>query len=193
MVIVLDGLLKTATILQFNGSTWDELSTQYYRYYTTGIASEDGKMRFALSPEAFQKLSDDPSVSDPFTAPDSTVAQYADFKFEYDDHGRVDREWVRAGSMEFTYAYSTSTNDIAPNSWTNKTVMTKPDGSTETLYMNYAGSTILRVLADGADEWCHFQHYDTDNKVILEADAAAISGYSESLPDLLGYDETTGT
>lgn len=187
------GMLKTVTRSQRGGVTWDVLGTQYYRYYTNGVVGSDGNMQFALSPEAFQKLTDDPSVSDPFTAPEATVSLYADFKFEYDNLGRVDREWVRAGSMEFTYAYSNSTNEIGSNSWSIKTEMTKPDGSTETVFMNYSGSTMLRVLKDGSDEWCHFQRYDTDGKVILEADAAAISGYDESLEDLLGYNESSGS
>tara|TARA_R110002072_G_C7976780_1_gene535574 strand:+ start:9789 stop:15815 length:6027 start_codon:yes stop_codon:yes gene_type:complete len=186
-----DGHLKTAILHQYNGSSWDELSTQYYRYYKEGAAlGSEGRMQFALSPEAFQKLS---ATTDPFAAAPGVVAQFADFKFEYDDRGRVNKEWTRAGSMEFTYAYTLSTNEIGPNSWTYKTVMGRPDGATETVYANYAGSTMLNVLKDGGDEWCSFQSFDFENRVILQADAAAIKGYSESSPSLLGYNESDGS
>lgn len=185
-----DNELKTAVVSQFNGTSWDELSTRYYRYYTSGQGSE-GRLQYVLSPEAFQKLDD--AVADPFAASNATVAQYADFYYEYDEHGRVSLEQIKAGSEEYTFAYTDSSNEYGPNSWDTKTVVTNPDNSQDIVFTNYAGSTMLRVLKDGGDEWCWYTAYDFDNRAVLQAEPSAISGYSEGDASLLGYDESTGT
>ena len=54
------------------------------------------------------RLAADPNVSDPLTASDFFVAQYADFYYEYDESRRVTREAIQGGTRTFSFSYSTS-------------------------------------------------------------------------------------
>ena len=48
-----------------------------------------------MNPAAYDLLAADPGVSDPLTASDAQVAQYADHYYEYDGNARVTKETVR--------------------------------------------------------------------------------------------------
>ncbi|MEQ9410365.1 MAG: RHS repeat-associated core domain-containing protein [Fuerstiella sp.] len=197
----------------WNGTTWVSGGTTYYRYYKelpNGSGSGGGSsssssgssnpppepeavhlLKYVVNPESFKRLSDDPSVSDPFEASDAIVAQYADYYFEYDEQLRVTTEAIEGGSRSYTSDYAESEFSDGPNSWKWKTVETLPDNSQNIVYTNCAGRTMLRVHKSGTDEWCYFREYDDNYQTILIASPAAISGYDESKADLL--DKTGGS
>jgi len=66
---------------------WKAAGTTYYRYYTD--AHRLHRMKYMLAPEDYERLSNDPQVSDPLTASDEKVAEYATRYFEYDDDGQA--------------------------------------------------------------------------------------------------------
>lgn len=134
---------------------------------------------------------------DPFTASNTTIAQYADNYYEYDNSLKVILERNKGGALTFTFNYSenpattSSTSGgfttFNPNAWVYKTVQTLPDSSQNILYCNGVGQTMLQVKKSGDDEWCLFKKYDGDGRVLLEAEPSAISGYGEQYLDLLNY------
>lgn len=195
----LDGDLKAVTTQEWNNSAWSDTGTTYYRYETPlfieGTATVNPKahlLRYILLPATFERFQNDPNVSDPFTASDSLVAQYADYYYEYDDDRRCTKEIVQGGSMTFTYSYTDSTNVDGPNSWKHKTVETRPDGTVNTVFTNTAGLSMLTDLEEGSSNWISFFKYDSENRPIMQANPSAVTGYDEASADLLEYNSGTG-
>ena len=180
------GDLKSAVTQEWSGSAWSDLGTSYYRYYKSGDTNgfEHG-LRYALNPQAFQNLSDDPSVSNPYTASNAIVSLYADYYFEYDADQRVTKETIKGGSQSYTFAYSESSNSDGFNSWKYKTTETLPDTTQKIVYCNYVGQPMLQVVKSGTDEWLSFIEYDSDGRSVLSASPSAISGYDDTYADLL--------
>ena len=87
------------------------------------------------------------------------------------------------GPTRFSYAASAHADGY--NAWKTRTVETLPSGDTQTVYANYAGQTMLRVLASGSDRWCEFFEYNASGQVALHASPSAITGFDEQCPDLL--------
>ena len=181
--------LKSATTANWDGSTWAETGTSLYRYYTSGTSRT--LLKYVVNPASYARLDADTSVSDPFTASDTKVAEYADHYFEYDSEKRVTREEVEGGSRTFTFSYTESAFSDDPNHWKTKTVETLPDSSQNIVYSNYLGKTMLHVFKSGSEEWHHFKEYDSDGRVVLEATPAAITGYDDTKADLLDYNSGT--
>ncbi len=191
--------LKTAITEQWDGSTWQNTGTNYYRYYKTltgessssSSSSSSGgqdfahQLKYILNKEAYNKLAADPNVSDPLTATDAQVAQYADFYYEFDSQRRVTKEIIQGGSRTFSFSYDESSFNDAYNAWKTKTTETLPDGSQNIVYCNYASLPMLKILKSGADEWYEFFKYDDSANVILYASSSAISGYDDQYADLL--------
>ncbi len=202
--------LETATTHEWTGSAWQETGTSYYRYYkgdassleALGSSSSSGStpgvplylLKYVLRPASFERLKNDPNMTDPLTASDLIVSLYADHYFEYDADRRVTMEMVQGGSQTFLYDYETSGNDDGYNSWKTKTTETLPDGNRKIVYSNFAGQTMLTVFqtADETQEWLQFARFGEDGRAILTAEPAAITGYDEDLPDLLGFDAGMG-
>ena len=179
------GDLRTATEQILSGTTWVDHDTSYYRYYLDGddLGFEHG-LRFALGPDAFARLTEDPQVSDPFLATDAQVARYADSYFEYNADQRVTRSVTNAGLFTYLFDYTLSANDEDPNEWILKIVKTQPDGSTVTRYNNFLGQTMLTDLADGSDHWLNYFQYNADFREIVHASPSAVISYDEGQPDL---------
>jgi hypothetical protein len=229
------GDLQTVTTQQWDGSAWYDTGTSYYRYYLhtpdgSGSDSSSGSsggggsprhlLKFVLGPAAFERLKNDPNVSNPLTAPDLYVALYADNYFEYDPELRVTKEIVQGGSQTYLFAYEESGYEEGYNSWSVKTTETRPDGSQRVVYSNFAFQTMLSVLRAPEDlpngstvaanewdpfiadqgsafdsqvaEWISFYQYDAQGFVVRVASPAAVTGYDESTSDLLDYDSLTG-
>jgi hypothetical protein len=89
------------------------------------------------------------------------------------------------GQGTFTYSYASSTFSPGYNSWAEKTVETLPDSSTNTVYTNFAGETMLDVLQSGSQKWENFYEYDASGRLILQANPSAVTGYNDSYADLL--------
>jgi hypothetical protein len=179
------GDLKTATEQILAGTTWVDHETSYYRYYKAGEAGgfEHG-LKYALGPEAFERLKSDPQVSDPFLATDAKVAQYADHYYEYDAQQRVTKSVVQAGLHTFTYAYETSAHSDDYNHWKLKVTLTRPDGSQQITYNNFLGQAMLTDLASGSDHWLEYYQFDGQAHEVLHARPSAVVSYDDSQADL---------
>jgi RHS repeat-associated protein len=188
------GELRTAVVKDAAANTVD---TSYYRYYTTGSTS---RLKFAFGPDAYRRLTAALGTSvDSLT--DAQVDDYADKYVEYDSSsGQVTLVVDAAagcsvctgGQGEFEYTYTANSSFgglIDPNRWANKVVETLPDGSTNTVYTNASGQVMLEVFDDAgaSGEWRRYYRYDSAGRTILEAGPSAVTGYSESNADLVGY------
>lgn len=182
------GDLATATRQLATGAgDWADIDTSYYRYYVddaSGTGFAHG-LKYALEPEAFRRLA--ASVTDPFSATDSQVAQFADYFFQYDSNQRVVMEQVAAASRTYLFSYTSSGNPEGYNSWQQKTIESLPDGSQNTVFTNHIGQVMLKKLTSGARNWTKYRYYDeTLASILLAAEPSAVQGYDESLPDLGG-------
>lgn len=200
--------LKTVTTAEWDGSDWKETGTSYYRYYgpsdgtssssssssgTSGVwTPQTHLLKYVLTPAAYARLKADPSVTDPLTASNTIVAQYADYYFEYDNQKRVTKEMVQGASQTYLFSYEQSSFSDGYNSWTYKTTETLPDGNQNIIYCNYAGQTMLKVFKSGSDEWLDFSKYDDSGRIIMHALPAAVTGYDDTEADLLVYNSMTG-
>jgi hypothetical protein len=179
------GDVKTATEQILAGTTWVDHETSYYRYYKAGQAGgfEHG-LKFALGPQAFERLKQDPQVADPFLATDAQVARYADNYFEYDAQQRVTMSVVRGGLFTYTFAYQTSGHSDDYNHWKLKVTQTNPDGSQQITYNNFIGQTMLTDLVSGSDHWLEFHQFDSQAHEVLHAMPSAVVSYDEAAADL---------
>jgi hypothetical protein len=171
------------------------LDTNYFRYYvpneTNGYAHG---LKYFFGSDAYGRMAG--ALGDPTLASDAAVAPYADGYFEYDPTQRVTKAVIRgagnsgsAGGLgTFTYQYTTSYFfDDGPNSWWEKAVETRPDGTQETVYTNAAGEPMLDVVTSGTQSWADFYQYDASGRVLLHAHPSAVTGWDETSPDLLVY------
>jgi RHS repeat-associated protein len=182
------GDLMTAAVQDAGANTLD---TWYYRYY--GHGSSTGYVngiKYAFSPQSYARLK--AAYSNPGTATDTQVAPYADQYFEYDSLRHVTKETLQGaggtsgnGLGTTTFTYGVSTFAAGYNSWTYKAVETLPDGSTNTVYSNYAGEVMLTAFTSGSQTWLTYHQYDSQGRLMLTAQPSAVTGYSESYADLL--------
>ncbi len=185
------GDLKTAIVKDSSGNVLD---TKYYRYYTssssTGYA---GGLKYAFNADAYERLKN--SYATPDSATDSQVESYASDYFEYDSVRRVSKHTqsgtgcsaCAGGLGVVTYSISTSAFADGYNSWRTKTVETRADGNTQTVYTNFIGQPILEVYKDTTTnlEWATYHQFDTSGREVLTAMPSAVSGYDETKSDLL--------
>ena len=193
------GDLETAKIEDANGNLIDE---DYYRYYTPDETNGyTHGLKYFFSATSSARLA--ANVPDPFTAPDSEVAPYADDYFQYDAQHRVTEATVQGtgpsnsgGLGTFTYSYTTSDNPDGYDSWAVKTVETLPDGNQNIVFTNYVGQVMLTVFVDNSDpadpalegkQWITFNEYLYQGQIIETAQPSAVLGYDESSPDLLDF------
>ncbi len=176
------------------------LDTSYYRYYTPGESGGYvGGLKYALDPTAYARLA---AITNPLTATDAQVSQYADHYYQYDSNQRVTESINQSPDSEngetgtYTYSYTSSSNPHGYNSWQSKTVETLPDGNQNIVYTNYAGEVMLKVLNDVNDpqdptlqgkQWLTYYRYDGAGRVIEEAEPSAVTSYSDSYADLLNF------
>jgi RHS repeat-associated protein len=174
------GDLKSAVIQRPSGTLWIDDETYYYRYY---LDSAGGKgfqhgLKFIVQPEAFSRLA--AAGKNPLTTSvsDADIARYADFYLEYDGVAqtqRVTKETVMANQQTYTFAYTDSSLPPDYNRWRRKTVMTRPDSATVTVFTNYVGQVIVKELKEGAKIWVDHFKFDTDGHNVLHAHPSGIS------------------
>jgi RHS repeat-associated protein len=186
------GDLLSATTLDANNHVID---TAYNRYYTPSDAGGIGYvhgLKYVFSPQSYARMTAD--ISNPQAATDAQVAPYADDSYQYIPSTQQVSQAVIQGSGcsvctggqgTFTYAYATSSNPQTYNSWATRTVETLPDGSTNTVYANFAGETMLNVFQSGSQKWENFYEYDGSGRQVLQANPSAVTGYNDSYADLL--------
>lgn len=181
--------LKTATVKDAGGTVTD---VSYYRWYTTG--SSAGLMSHAFGPAAYARLTAALGTGVDALS-DTQVAPYADRAFTWDSAGRVATETDAGagndgGRGTYSYAYATnsgSSGQAVPNEWQVRTTVTLPDGNTARAYANAFGRVMLATYAEGSQTWLWFRRYDDRERLTLSADPSAVTGFSESNGDLVGY------
>ena len=183
------GDLKLVTRQKWNGTAWETIDQSHYRYWLDG--DQDGfkhGLKYVVGPGAFQKMTLDGYA--PTDVDDTVIAQYADNYYEYDASRRAVKEITDGGTQTYTMAYAqATTSPNGFNEWYMKSTLTKPDTSEEIVFSNQYGETMLKIIKDGDDEWYEYHRYDDEGRSIWTASSSAISGYSESEPDLMGYDD----
>jgi YD repeat-containing protein len=185
------GDLQKAVIKDGGGNVLD---TKYYRYYVSGESNGyQHALKYAFSEQSYARLA--AAFADPTTATDSQVAPYADNYFQYDSSKRVTQEMVQGAGCSScsnglgTYAFSYSSSSFAadPNAWQNKAVETLPDGNQNIVYTNFAGQVLLTVFHDvtSGSNWETYDRYDSQGRLVLQAQPSAVSGYDDTHADLL--------
>jgi hypothetical protein len=92
------------------------------------------------------------SPADPTLAPDTTIAQFADNFFQYDNQRHVTTEMVEGGTRAYGYQYFVSTFAADYNARMYKTIQTLPGGTQIVTYANVAGQVMLTVRIAGAGQ-----------------------------------------
>ncbi len=181
------GDLKTAITTDADGAVLD---VSYYRYYTSDETSGyPSGLKYIFDTKSYYRLL--AAESEPFSAADEDVAEYAQQYFEYDNCRRVIRQDIQ-GMGTFTFLYSVNENfSDDTNTWQYKTVETTPDGSVNIVYCNALGEAILKLTY--ADETlaeqvtAAYYEYDTLGRLALEADALAIANCTADTDVGTGY------
>lgn len=184
------GDLQSAKLQQFNGTSWDNLSTTYYRYYKAG--DTDGFVRglkYLVSSNSYSQMVALGIV--PETASDEQIALFADRYFEFDSSQRVTLMKV-AGTYAYEYSYSPSANADEYNNWKMKTTETLPDGNVNIVYTNFAGQVMFKIFQSGASQWYKYYKYDGAGRVIVTANSSAVSSYTESSAGLVTLKDSDG-
>ena len=130
----------------------------------------------------------------PATATDAQLSTYAAKQLAYYDGssstaplGSVASQSTQGNGTDiFTYP-AISTNVPGYNSWTTESMDTRPDGSTITVYSNFASEPILKVFYDSVSGLTTetFDKYDSSGRLLWTAQPSAISGYSSGYADLV--------
>ncbi len=170
------------------------IDTQYMRYYTSSSSiGYVGGLKYLFSGPSYDRLKG--TYATPGTATDGQVDDYASAYYEYGAGQQVSKAVMQGegcpvctgGLGEYTYAYTISAFVNGYNNWRTKTVETLPDGNQNIVYTNFIGETILKIFKDTttSQEWPSYYRYDSQGRLILTADTAAIDGYDETKADLL--------
>jgi RHS repeat-associated protein len=177
------------------------LSTSNFRYYTsTGSGGYNHRVKYAIGGAAYERAkawgaAQTPTPLTVDQMSDTQLAPFADDYFEYDNVGRVTLHTKQGtgcsacsgGLGTSAFAYTTSPFADGYNSWRTKTVETRADGNTVTVYTNFVGQPILTVYKDTTttQQWETYRQYDLQGRTVLQALPSAVSGYDESSADLL--------
>jgi RHS repeat-associated protein len=190
------GDLKTATVEDASGTPID---TSYYRYYTSADAGTVGYahgLKYQLTGPSYDRLTADLGTGvDGLT--DAQVAPYADRAYQYNPTSHRVTQAVIAGAGgdatgglgTYSYAYTASANASGVNAWRTKTVVTTPEGNTDTVYTNAFGQVMLDAYTETAtgQAFDTFYRYDAAGRLVLEAAPSAVSGYDDGYDDLVDY------
>jgi hypothetical protein len=200
------GDLMTASVLDGSNNV---LETSYYRYYTSGQTNGyTHGLKYVFNPDSYERLTAANPGVNPSTLTDAQVAPFADNYFQYDSQQRVslettagDGDSMTAGGLgTYQFSYIASNNPNGFNSWNTKTIVTNPDGSSDTVYTNYAAEVMLDDHLDLLSDLhtIEFYAYNTLGQLVLDAAPSAVKGYSDSHADLMnnqngGYQYLNGT
>lgn len=172
------GDLRRVKLQEWDGSVWVTTATHYYRYFKAGdVDGVANGLRYVVSPLGYSAMV--AAAITPETATDAQIAQYSVHAFKYNTDRSVKQEAVNAGTQNFGFTYSTSAFADGPNNWKWKTIQTLPDGNRQTVYTNFQGLVILKVLqqmvsGSVAAQWGEYFQYDDKARITLRAQSAAI-------------------
>ena len=178
------GDLKSVVIEQYDSGSnaWKPIVQKHYRYYSQGDAHGFAHgLKYVIRGAAYQSMVD--AGLNPETAPESILAGYANFYFEYDGANRVSLERVEGGRKQFGFEYdanpTTDTGDV--NVWRMKTVESLPDGNENRVYTNNGGQVILKIFMQTAtgNQWYVYAQFDSLYHVVLQANSFAVASVTE--------------
>ena len=177
------------------------LGTSYYRYYPgPGGYSGQDELMYSFSAPAYAQMVA-ALGSDVSSLTNAQVAPYADTNIDwvgvFKGKPAVSKIVTQGQGASlccgclgtYTYDYTASNNPPGFNSWAGKTVETLPDGNQNIVYTNAYGEVMLQDYHDNSTglNSLTFYQYDDQGRLLLQANPSAVTGYNDSWPDLLGY------
>ncbi len=188
------GLLQKEVTQEKRGTAWLETETSFFTYH----GGNTGLLHFILRDDALHRMS---SIGlDPATATEAQITPYADSRYTYDIKSRLHTLASKGGAYVWSLEYENSGfGGGAPNEWTSKTTITRPDGSVETIYFNRAGSVLLSQVqalnstATALETWYPVcQQFDAKARIVRDISAAAIATVDEGTAALFTVREHAG-
>ena len=153
------GTLESATEYVFDagGNNPTPVGMYYYRYHGNRLTLE-------LSPQGVVNAVGSGGLTALRAAGTSTLFPYAAAAYEYQGMGVVKQAAVATvgGLRTYTYTYNIDFSlDFSPNAWFNEVRETRPDGSTDTVFTNIDGETLLTDISDstGSQHWITYNQY----------------------------------
>ena len=160
------GDLQTVSLQKLDGSQWRTISTTLYRYYIQNYdPSADTQpgyqhgLKFVVGPEAYARVA---ARCDPLVAPDSTLAKFADYYYEFTrmvngvNSQRVTRSVTHGGTLPHSFEYTDTSVSGAPadlyNNWRLECRALHADQSERITFSNYVCQPIVSDLWDMVDE-----------------------------------------
>lgn len=201
----LPGDLKTILTQHWDAGTsdWAGDDTHYFRYYTSDDPASGAVkhgLKRVLIPNAYAAFvaaygdPDDPQNENAGDGQTDPIAGYTCFYYEYNADRRVKDRVVFGKSNATDYAVTLSRHSRQANAWDRKTVETRLDGSTYTVYANFLGQPILTDLYDPAAEahTLSYNRYDAAGRKLFSAEPSAFTlyggaYYDEDYADLVNY------
>jgi RHS repeat-associated protein len=198
--LTMDRFLRS-TVVREGDVMGNIIDATYYRYY--GENETDGYiggLKLLLRTEAIQRagVALTTNLEDMDEVADEDLLDYADLHYKYDGQKRVTEVTAlgegcticsASGEGTYTYSYSAdSGNSDGYNSWKRKTVETLPDGTQRIYYLNYAGQKMLDITKVDSDEWITYYRYDSQGRLILQANPSAVTDYDEGYEELIDDD-----
>lgn len=175
--------IKSITRQIHQDTAWVSIGQTFTKHYGESDANGGANApKYDFDEEAYQRLMADPQVSDPDTASDAKLAQYATTYFEYDAEGRVAKR-RSADGVETTYAYTDGGgSESSRNAVASKVFETRGNCAVQVTYENFHGQTILsesKELSEAVGT-LNFYQYDSNGNVTLHATQSALAGYTVS-------------
>ena len=171
------GLLQQVRTEEKRGTQWLETESVFFRYH----AGNTGLLHFILKDDALHRMAS--MGLDPATVTDAQIAPYADTGYTYDSNSRLHTLATKGGAYVWSLEYEiTGFGGGSPNECTNRTIITRPDNSVETIFFNRAGGVLLRQVqavnsvTSSIDTWYPVcQQFDVKGRIIRDISAAAIA------------------
>ncbi len=192
------GQVARATVKDAAGATLDRT---LYRYYRVGLT----QIRSVVRGRQYDRLA---ATVDPMACSDAQAEAFADLYFEYDASNRVSAKRElgagctcsgSTGQGMFKYSYVTSTHPADSNTWRTMTTELLPDGTDAIdtdndrtiTFSNAGGQPVLEVRREQstAKEWITAYRYDAVGRLLWTVHPSAMTGYTETIADLMGPHE----
>jgi uncharacterized delta-60 repeat protein/RHS repeat-associated protein len=215
-----DGDLKYV-VKRNGGSSSPITETEYYRWYkgttyrTAGGGSTQvgyaGALKLWLNGDQYLRASADlgnvETAADFDGSNNPNLVKYASHYYEYNSSKQVTtliKQATGAGCIacgtsgygKFTYDYgvATSTAGFGNNAWRTATKLTRPDLTTETVYVNGKSQAIMTVMKDASGNVTSrtWNRYDSSGRTVMTANSSAITGMDTTKPDLVDFNPSTG-
>ena len=181
------GVAGELQICQFvTDASSNVLSTTAFNYWTTGSSGTAHLLQYMFTTDSYNRMVSAGGTSMP--------ALYANTALTYYPSGQVSVLVSQGtgcscnqgfGTYGFDYG-SPSGNSPSYGNWTYQTTETLPNATTNTVYMNYLGETLLNVLTDPTigPTWKTYYQYNSAGQLYETASPSAVSSYDTTHSDL---------